>query len=80
MTNLPPMNDVAGHAALAICKSLLLALIDLKVITEQDSRELLRDAAAAHRGADTGAQGSETHEAAALTIERILAGKNSVQY
>ena len=80
MTDPPQMNDVAGHAALAICESLLLALIDLKVIAEQDTRDLLRDAAAAHRGAAPDARSPEMHEAVAAIIEHILAGKNSVQH
>ena len=79
MSSLPQMNDVSGYAALAICESLLLALIDLKVIAEQDSRDLLGDAAAAYREAATGTRSPEMHEAVVVIIERILAGKNSIQ-
>ena len=80
MNDIRQSDHVAGHAALAICESLLLALTDLKVIAEQDSRGLLTDAAAAHREAATGAQGREMHEAVAAVIEHILAGKNSVRH
>jgi len=37
-----------GLAALSICESLLLALTDLKVIGEQDARDLLTDVVARH--------------------------------
>lgn len=46
---------VAGLAALSICESLLLALSDLKIMSEKDASGVLEDAAAAHRGAIGGA-------------------------
>ena len=42
-----------GTAALGICESLLVALTDLKVISEQDARDLLSDVATAHEEAAT---------------------------
>jgi hypothetical protein len=80
MSSLPPLSDAAGNAALAICESLLLALTELKVIGEKDSRDLLVDAASAHREAADGTKTPEMHAAVAAIIERILAGKNSVQH
>jgi hypothetical protein len=79
MRSHPQINDVSGCAALAICESLLLALTDLKVIAEHDLRDLLNDAAAAHRAAAADMQSPEMHEAVAAVIERILASKNSVR-
>lgn len=76
----PRLDGAAGHAALAICESLLLALTDLKVMTEQDMRDLLSDAAAAHRQAGAGSQSPETHVAVIAIVERILAGKNSTKH
>jgi hypothetical protein len=38
-------------AALGICESLLLALTDLKVISERDARDLLTDVATTHNEA-----------------------------
>lgn len=73
------MADVAGHAALAICESLLLALNDRKILPEQEIVGLLRDAAAAHDAApsDEGAEG--IHKAVAALINSIIDGGNSVR-
>ena len=38
-----------GMAALGICESLLLALTDLKIISERDARDLLTDVATTHK-------------------------------
>ena len=38
-----PFTDAEGLAALAICESLVIALTDLKVISQQDVRDLLAD-------------------------------------
>ena len=48
MTGHARFNEAQGMAALGICESLLIALTELKVITEQDVRDLLTDVAAAH--------------------------------
>ena len=73
------MRDVAGHAALAICESLLLALNDRKILPEHEIVGVLRDAAAAHEGAPT-AEGVEgMHEAVAVLINTIIDGGNSVR-
>lgn len=76
MTVIP---DAAGHAALAICESLLLALNDRNILPEREIVGVLRDAAAAHEQAPPG-DGLETlHLAVAELINRIIAGGNSVR-
>jgi hypothetical protein len=81
------ISGAAGHAALAICESLLLSLTENKVIDEAEARAILADAAAAHRnttplladGAAHEADGA-AHEEAATLIEAILKGGNSVRH
>lgn len=73
-------NDVSGTAALAICKSLLLALNDRNILPESEIVGILQDAAAAHHHAPKGENGSsELHAAVAKLIGGILAGGNSVR-
>ncbi|QNT71422.1 hypothetical protein HQ394_18165 [Defluviicoccus vanus] len=72
------ISDVAGLAALSICESILLSLTDLDIIEQGEAVCILEDAAAAHRGAIAEAKNPEAHEAAAVVIDRIIKGKNSV--
>ena len=75
------VSNAAGHAALAICESLLLTLSDHTIIDEREVLGILEDAAIAHRNAVPLARGDgATHEAAALLIEAIIAGGNSVRH
>jgi hypothetical protein len=76
MTDDPTRNCNNGTAALGICESLLLALTDLKVISDQDVRSLLTDVATANNEAATGSHAPEMHHAVAEIVRRILAGKN----
>ena len=69
-----------GTAALNICESLLLALTDLKVISEENVRELLTDVATANDGAVTNSPTPEANQAVAQIIRRILAGKNGIRH
>ena len=71
--------NATGAAALSICESLLLCLLDLQVLTEAEVAGLLDDAAAAHRA--PGKSPDETaHDAAtAALIVAIAAGKNAVR-
>jgi len=69
-----------GLAALSICESLLLALTDLKVISEAEARDLLIDVVTTHTEAAVGSQMPERHEAVIAIVQRILAGKNSVPH
>jgi hypothetical protein len=65
-----------GLAALGICESLVLALTDLKIFSEQDARDLLNDVATTHTNAAATSTTPETHQAVVKIIGRILAGKN----
>ena len=76
------VSGAAGHAALAICESMLLSLTENKIIDQAEARAILDDAAAAHRHsiplvADGGAA---AHEEAASLIETMLKGGNSVRH
>jgi hypothetical protein len=74
------LHDAEGMAALGICESLLLALTDLKIISEQDARGLLMDVATAHGDAATVSNAPEKHQAIIEIVERILAGTNGVRH
>lgn len=80
MPNEARQDSAAGMAALGICKSLLLALTDLKIIDDQDARDLLADVASAHKEAATAAQSPDRHQAVIEIIEQILAGKNGMRH
>ena len=71
--------DFSGLASLSICESLLLALADRKVLSHQDIRGLLEDAANAHRNAEGTSQEIERNRAVAGIIDRILAGRHLSQ-
>jgi hypothetical protein len=63
----------AGHAALAICESLLLALVEQKIISRRDTLGVLDDAAAIHREANTSMpQEMENRRQASQLIDRII--------
>lgn len=64
----------------ASAKSLLLALTDLKVISEEDVRALLTDVATANTEAASSSQTPEQHHAVAEIVQRILAGKNGMRH
>ena len=70
-----------GFAALAICESILLSLTENNVIDDAEAKAILEDAAAAHRNAMslTADGDGKDHEAAAVLIERLLEGGNSVR-
>lgn len=71
-TEIDKSNIAAGHAALAICESLLIALIEQGIVSARDVRGVLVDAAATHREVDSqdAAQMTVLHTAAEL-IDRI---------
>jgi hypothetical protein len=76
------VSGAAGHAALAICESMLVSLTENKIIDGAEARAILTDAAEAHRNSiplvtDGGAT---AHEEAASLIETILKGGNSVRH
>ncbi len=70
-------SDPAGHAALAICESLLLALNDRNILPESEIIGVLRDAATTHEQATDG--DLELHRDVVRLIERIIDGGNSVR-
>jgi hypothetical protein len=80
MTKHAQSHDAEGKAALGICESLLLALIDLNVISEGDVRDLLADVATTHNEAAAGSRTPEQHQAVVEIVHRILAGKNGVRH
>lgn len=79
MPDLPQDQAAFGLAALSICESLLVALHDLKIIDQREVVGILKDASAAHHNA-VEVKDPNAHAAAAAVIDRIIAGKNSVQH
>ena len=74
-----PRNDsIEGHAALSICESMLIAMHDLKIMSQSDARNVLKDAATAHTEASGQALYSEMHKEVAALINNILANGNSL--
>ncbi len=80
MTAHARFNDAEGMAALGICESLLLALTDLKIISDKDARDLLTDVATAHHEAAATSQTPQKHQAVVAIVESILAGKNGIRH
>ena len=74
------LNNADGSAALGICESLLLALTDLKIISEEDARDLLTDVSTTHTEAALTSLSPERHQAVVGIVQRILAGKNGVRH
>ena len=76
---MPTPPDVQGSAALAICEALLLALNDRNVLPEREIMGILQDAAGAHGNVPAKDDAKGTHAAAAVLIQRIIDGGNSVR-
>jgi hypothetical protein len=74
------VSGAAGHAALAICESMLLSLTENEIIDETEARAILQDALAAHRNAIPLLADAAIHEEAASLIQAILDGGNSVRH
>jgi hypothetical protein len=74
------VSGAAGHAALAICESMLLSLTENKIIDEAEARAILEDAAAAHRNSVPLLADGAAHDEAASLIEAVLQGGNSVRH
>jgi hypothetical protein len=73
------VSGAAGHAALAICESMLLSLTENKIIDEAE-KAILEDAAAAHRNSIPLLADGAAHDEAASLIDEILKGGNSVRH
>jgi hypothetical protein len=77
MTENERLGNADGTAALGICESLLLAMTELKLISERDARDLLTDVVNSHTEA---ADASQTPaRAVAAIVQRILDGKDGVR-
>jgi hypothetical protein len=74
------VSGAAGHAALAICESMLLSLTENKIIDGAEAKAILADAAAAHRNSISLLSDGTAHEEAASLIEAMLKGGNSVRH
>jgi hypothetical protein len=74
------VSGAAGHAALAICESMLLSLTENQIIDQAEARAILEDAAAAHRNSMPLVADGAAHDEAATLIEAILKGGNSVRH
>ena len=74
------VSGAAGHAALAICESMLLSLTENRVIDKTEARAILTDAAAAHRNSIPLLTDGTAHTEAATLIEALLKGGNSVRH
>jgi hypothetical protein len=79
VTEHPRVPDADGAAALGICESLLLALTESKIISEQEARDLLTDVAVSHQEAVATSETPDKHRAVVAIVQRILAGKNGVR-
>ncbi|WP_431854650.1 hypothetical protein [Azospirillum sp.] len=64
-------DDAAGLAALSICESVLLLLVEKGVVNAEEARAALEDAAAAHRREEMTAAQQARHKAAEHIIERM---------
>jgi hypothetical protein len=80
MTQYARTTDADGMAALGICESILLALTDLKIISDKDARDLLTDVATTHTEAATKSTNPASHQAVVGIVQRILAGRNGVRH
>ncbi len=80
MTQYARSADADGMAALGICESMLLALTDLKIISDKDARDLLTDVATTHTEAATKSTNPANHQAVVGIVQRILAGRNGVRH
>ena len=69
-----------GMAALGICESLLIALTELKIMKESDTRDLLNDVATAHEAAADQSNSPESHHAVVAIVRRILSATDGVRH
>jgi hypothetical protein len=69
------LHEPSAIAALGICESLLLALIDHKLISEEVAHDLLSDVITTHTHAAELSNTPEKHQAVAEIVQRILIGK-----
>jgi hypothetical protein len=77
MTEYVRPHDVEGLAALGICESLLLALVELKIISKEDADGLLTDVATTHKDAITVSSEPDKHRAVVAIVEKLIVGARS---
>ena len=77
MKDVAGLTDAEGLAALGICESLLLALLNSKSSANETCVIVLTDVATTHSEASLLARRPELHRAVVAIVQRILAGKNS---
>ena len=71
-------NNAAGLAALSICESILLSLIEERIIDRDRILEYLEDALEMHTAAMEALPGQEAHKKAARLIEQISISLNAI--
>ncbi len=69
----------AALAALAICESLLIALIEAGLLDEAEREEILEAALEAHRASPAGRYSKSDHDEAAEIIRRMLVRSDSTR-
>ena len=62
----------AGLAALSICESLLIALVEKGILGVEEACAALEDAAAAHQGSEHSDRSATRHSMACQIIERLI--------
>jgi hypothetical protein len=72
--------DADGLAALGICESLLLALTDTKVISEQEAHDLLAHVVTTHHEAASTSPTPEKNRAVVEIVQCILADNNGLRH
>lgn len=72
-------DGASGTAALGICESLLLALTDRSLISEQDVCDLLTDVVTAHQEAAATSKTPSENEAVIAIVKRLLASRNGLR-
>ena len=75
----PIDSAAAGVAALSVCESLLLALGDQKILSEEEIVGVISDAANAHRFVAGSEKDTPLHDAVVVLLDKIIAGGNSVR-
>lgn len=70
--------DAAGLAALSICESLMIALVEKGILEVEEARSALEDAAAAHQVLRSTDGDERPHGVAAELIERLITQMNAV--
>ncbi|MBB3265431.1 hypothetical protein FHW79_003051 [Azospirillum sp. OGB3] len=69
--------DAAGLAALSICESLMLALVERGVLRLEEAHAALEDAAAAHQNRDANGEDPNLHRLALQIVERLMIQVNA---